>query len=155
MRFTHVNLIAQDWHRLAVFYETVFGCKRVPPERDLSGRWLEKATGVTAAKIAGIHLRLPGSGDSGPTLEIFQYGSSAPALAVRPDTPGFSHIAFAVEDVEKTAETIFQAGGRPIGELTVREIEGVGRLTMWYVTDPEGNIIELQNIQTAHSNAIV
>ena len=45
MRFTHVNLIAKDWKCLAAFYETVFGCQKVPPERNLSGKWLEKATG--------------------------------------------------------------------------------------------------------------
>jgi predicted enzyme related to lactoylglutathione lyase len=147
MRFTHVNLIAKDWKRLAAFYETIFACKRVPPERDLSGKWLEKATGVADAKIAGIHLRLPGGGDSGPTLEIFQYGVSPPAPEINPDTPGFSHIAFAVENVEKTAEKVFKAGGCPVGERTLREIDGVGLLTMWYVADPEGNIIELQNIR--------
>jgi len=114
MRFTHVNLIAKDWKRLAAFYETVFGCQKVPPERDLSGKWLEKATGVDAAKITGIHLRLPGVGGNGPTLEIFQYGALPPAPEINPDTPGFSHIAFAVENVEKTAERVFQAGGRPV-----------------------------------------
>jgi len=147
LRFTHVNLIASDWRRLAAFYESVFGCIKVPPERDLSGKWLEKATGVAGAKITGIHLRLPGGGKSGPTLEIFQYGTIPTPPAIHPDTPGFSHIAFAVDNVEKTADEVFQAGGRPVGDLTIREIGGVGRLTMWYVTDPEGNIIELQNIQ--------
>ncbi len=148
MRFTHVNLVAKDWKRLAAFYETIFGCKKVPPERDLSGKWLDKATGVADAKITGIHLRLPGCGDSGPTLEIFQYGVIPPVPEINPNTPGFSHIAFSVENVEETAAKLFQAGGRPVGKLTIREIEGVGLLTLWYVADPEGNIIELQNTQT-------
>ena len=147
MRFTHVNLIARDWKRLAEFYIDIFGCTKVQPERDLSGRWLDKATGVPEARITGIHLRLPGGGDKGPTLEIFQYGSRPPAPDVKPDTPGFSHIAFAVENVEETAEKVFSAGGRPVGERTVLEIEAVGLLTLWYVTDPEGNIIELQKIR--------
>ncbi len=149
MKFTHVNLIAKDWRRLAAFYESVLGCKRVPPERDLSGKWLDKATRVDAAKITGIHVRLPGGGDSGPTLEIFQYGRGQDARPATPDTPGFAHIAFAVDNVEETANQVFQAGGRPVGEFTVRQITGVGILTMWYVSDPEGNIIELQNIQPA------
>jgi predicted enzyme related to lactoylglutathione lyase len=148
MRFTHVNLIAKDWRRLAAFYETIFGCKRVPPERDLSGKWLDRATGVTDASISGIHLRLPGHGDNGPTLEIFQYGAASPTPGIQPDTPGFTHIAFAVDDVAETAARIFKAGGRPVGEFTVREVAGVGQLTMWYVADPEGNIIELQHIET-------
>jgi predicted enzyme related to lactoylglutathione lyase len=72
-RFAHVNLIAQDWRRLAAFYELVFGCRPVPPERQLAGAWLDAATGLVGARIQGAHLRLPGYGDAGPTLEIFQY----------------------------------------------------------------------------------
>jgi hypothetical protein len=36
-RYKYTNLIARDWQRLAQFYEDVFGCVRVPPERHLSG----------------------------------------------------------------------------------------------------------------------
>jgi catechol 2,3-dioxygenase-like lactoylglutathione lyase family enzyme len=68
----HVNLIARDWERLAAFYEIVFGCVRVPPERDLAGPWLDRATGVSGARIRGVHLRFSGNA-GGPTLEIFQF----------------------------------------------------------------------------------
>jgi predicted enzyme related to lactoylglutathione lyase len=65
--------------------------------------------------------------------------------ATFPNTPGFSHIAFAVDDVRAVARAIFERGGSPVGELTVREFPGVGLLTFQYVADPEGNIIEIQN----------
>jgi predicted enzyme related to lactoylglutathione lyase len=146
-KYTHTNLIAKDWKRLAAFYEEVFGCVPVPPERDLSGEWLDRATGVSGAHIRGIHLRLPGYGDSGPTLEVFQYDSTPHHPAVRPDTPGFSHIAFAVDDVAATAQAVLEHGGSAVGELTVREVPGVGLLTFQYVADPEGNIVEVQNWQ--------
>src|SRR6185436_9992827 len=74
-RFGHVNLVAADWRLLADFYERVFGCVFVPPERDLGGPVLEAGTGVPGATIRGAHLRLPGLGENGPTLEIFQYGA--------------------------------------------------------------------------------
>jgi hypothetical protein len=35
--YVHTNLIAHDWRALAEFYQQVFGCVPVPPERDLSG----------------------------------------------------------------------------------------------------------------------
>jgi predicted enzyme related to lactoylglutathione lyase len=144
IRFTHTNLIARDWLRVASFYEKAFGCTPVLPERDISGEWLEKATGVEKAHITGVHLRLPGFGDEGPTLEIFSYDTQAERPEIRSNTPGFSHIAFIVDDVAAKAEEIFAEGGQPFGELTVRKIPGVGVLTFWYVMDPEGNIIELQ-----------
>jgi hypothetical protein len=52
-KYTHTNLVARDWRRLADFYQEVFGCVPVPPERHLSGRWLEAATSVPNAEIRG------------------------------------------------------------------------------------------------------
>jgi catechol 2,3-dioxygenase-like lactoylglutathione lyase family enzyme len=143
-RFTHVNLIAQDWRRLAEFYEQVFGCTPVPPERDLEGQWLEEGTGVLGAHIRGIHLRLPGYSEGGPTVEIFQYDPEEERPAIMPNRPGWGHIAFSVEDVPAVRDAVIAAGGRGVGELVSVEIAGAGSITFAYVTDPEGNIIELQ-----------
>ena len=60
--YKHINIVARDWDKLAMFYETVFGCERVLPERHLSGNWLDKGTGVKDAAFSGVHLRLPGWG---------------------------------------------------------------------------------------------
>jgi predicted enzyme related to lactoylglutathione lyase len=144
-KYAHTNLIAKDWKRLSTFYQEVFGCVPIPPERDLSGEWLDKATGITGSHISGIHLRLPGYGDDEPTLELFQYGSMPEHPSVNPNTPGFSHIAFAVDDVPGTVQAVFHNGGSAVGELTVRDIPGLGLLTFQYVADPEGNMIEVQN----------
>ena len=73
--YGHTNLIARDWRTLAAFYERVFGCVPVPPVRDLEGDALERGTGVPGARLQGVHLRLPGCGDAGPTLEIFTYST--------------------------------------------------------------------------------
>lgn len=143
-KFTHTNVIAKDWKRLSFFYQEVFSCEPIFPERDLSGEWLDRAAGVDNAHIVGVHLRLPGYGDSGPTLELFQYDVMPERPSINPNTPGFSHIAFAVDDVAAMARAVFEHGGSAVGELIVREIPGVGRLTFQYVADPEGNIIEIQ-----------
>ena len=144
-RFTHVNLIAQDWRRLAAFYEQVFGCTPLPPERDLAGQWLEDSTGVLGAHIRGIHLRLPGTeAGSGPTLEILQYNHERERPATAPNRPGWGHIAFSVEDVAGARDAVIAAGGGTAGELVSVEIAGAGSITFAYVTDPEGNVIELQ-----------
>lgn len=142
--FKHTNLIARDWKRLAGFYEKVFGCVPVPPERDLSGKWLETATGVPDPRIRGIHLRLPGLGDMGPTLEIFQYTPQERQMKASVNRPGFAHIAFAVDDVPGARDEVVAEGGGTIGDPVTVEISGAGRITFVYVTDPEGNIIELQ-----------
>ena len=72
-RYGHTNLIASDWRALAAFYQDQFGRTPVPPERDFKGPELERGTGIPGAELRGAHLRLPGHGDEGPTLEIFNY----------------------------------------------------------------------------------
>jgi predicted enzyme related to lactoylglutathione lyase len=144
-RYVHTNLTARDWRRLARFYQEVFGCTPVPPERDLAGEWLERATGMPDAHIRGIHLRLPGYGEEGPTLEIFQYEGGPEAAAPAPNRPGFGHLAFAVEDVAAARQAVLTAGGGSIGELVSLPVPGAGTVTFVYLTDPEGNIIELQS----------
>ncbi len=143
-KYVHTNLIAQDWRRLAEFYEQVFGCIRVLPERNLSGKWLEDATGVPEAEIRGAHLRLPGYGDSGPTLEIFQYNHQQKKAPTEANCPGFTHIAFVVDNVAAARDAVLAAGGGIVGELTTVEISGARKITFVYLTDPEGNILELQ-----------
>jgi predicted enzyme related to lactoylglutathione lyase len=144
-RFVHTNLIAQDWKRLARFYEQVFGCTPIPPERNLAGQWLEEGTGVPNAQIRGMHLRFPGYGDEGPTLEIFQYNHQEERPKTAINRPGFAHIAFAVDDVESARDAVIAAGGGVVGEVVSVQVSGAGRVTFVYLTDPEGNIIELQS----------
>jgi catechol 2,3-dioxygenase-like lactoylglutathione lyase family enzyme len=144
--YVHTNLNAMDWQRLARFYESVFGCTPVPPERDLKEDWLAKGTGVPGAALRGIHLRLPGWGEDGPTLEIFTYtdmepGAGAPAA----NRPGYGHLAFRVPDVAAAREAVLAAGGHDLGQIVSVEVPGKGALTFVYMTDPEGNIIELQS----------
>ena len=143
-KFVHTNIIAQDWRRLADFYQQVLGCTPVPPERNLSGQWLDDGTGVPGAEIRGMHLRLPGYGEQGPTLEIFQYNHQQERPATAINRPGFAHIAFAVDDVQAARDAVLAAGGSTIGEVVEIEIAGAGRLRFAYVRDPEGNAIELQ-----------
>lgn len=143
-RYVHTNIVARDWKALARFYEKVFGCRPVPPERNLSGRWLEEATSITGAEIQGIHLRLPGHGEQGPTLEIFQYKQNEARPPTAVNRTGLAHLAFAVDDVETAQEAVLAAGGNAIGRIVSLDIAGAGSVKIVYLTDPEGNIIELQ-----------
>lgn len=142
--YTHTNLIARDWRKLADFYIQAFGCVFVPPERDLQGEPLEKGTGVPQAHITGAHLRLPGYGDTGPTIEIFSYNHLSDEGIRRVNRPGWSHLAFRVENVPEAVEEVKALGGALVGEIVTTPVGTDKSITWCYMTDPEGNIVELQ-----------
>lgn len=143
--YAHTNIIAEDWQRLARFYEEVLGCVPVPPQRQQAGDWLSKGTGVPNAALEGMHLRLPGHGDNGPTLEIYQYRHMEERPAPAANRKGLGHLAFAVDDVAAMRNQILAYGGRDLGQITETVVEGVGTITFIYMTDPEGNILEIQS----------
>jgi predicted enzyme related to lactoylglutathione lyase len=49
-----------------------------------------------------------------------------------------------VKDVAAAREAVLEAGGGALGDLVSVEIPDAGVITVVYLTDPEGNIIELQ-----------
>jgi predicted enzyme related to lactoylglutathione lyase len=50
-----------------------------------------------------------------------------------------------VDDVPAAREAVLQAGGQSVGEVVTLTNAAGQRLTWIYVTDPEGNIFELQS----------
>jgi catechol 2,3-dioxygenase-like lactoylglutathione lyase family enzyme len=105
---------------------------------------LEKGTGVPGAHLMGMHLRLPGGGEDGPTLEIYSYTPVADVGVKAINRPGYGHLAFQVDDLQKAREMVLEKGGRALGEIVTTPV-GTDRQVSWcYLTDPEGNAIELQ-----------
>ncbi len=144
-RFGHVNLVAADWRQLSRFYQEVFECVPVPPPRDQAGPWLDAGTGLTGAHLRGEHLRLPGLGDDGPTLEIYTYDQALPRPEPAPNRLGLGHLAFQVEDVAGTLRRVLDRGGRALGQVVSLPVPGKGTVTFVYAADPEGNLLELQS----------
>ena len=144
-KYSHTNLIARDWKKLSRFYQDVFGCVPVPPERHYRGHDLELGTGVPDAELHGEHLRLPGCGNDGPTLEIYTYSIQLSSDMPHVNRPGFGHIAFAVDNVALAQKRLVESGGSTIGSVVTLQTSGGARVTWCYVRDPEGNIVELQS----------
>ncbi|MDD2483959.1 MAG: VOC family protein [Eubacteriales bacterium] len=144
IRYVHTNIIARDWKSLSLFYQKVFGCKPVPPPRDICGEWIDKMTGIKKVHITGEHLALPGYEDPSPTLEIFSYNTMDLSNHKNINAVGLGHIAFEVDNIVETLRKVLTEGGSPLGEI-VQAVYPDGRTASFmYVKDPEGNIIELQ-----------
>jgi predicted enzyme related to lactoylglutathione lyase len=144
-KYVHTNLIAEDWRALSKFYQEIFGCIPVPPERDCQGEMLDAGTGISGARLHGVHLLLPGFGNNGPTLEIFTYTPQENRANTIVNRPGFVHIAFQVDDVIEARSIVVNAGGKPAGDVVTLTIATGAKVTWCYLTDPEGNLIELQS----------
>lgn len=145
IRYVHTNIVAKDWRRLADFYIKVFECTPLPPERNLSGSWIDALTGIDDVNIRGIHLSLPGY-DTGPTLEIFSYSpENNKVLPAEINRKGFAHIAFHVDSVERVLGVLLENGGSRLGDVIRKDYGSMGILTAVYAADPEGNFIEIQN----------
>ena len=145
MKYVHTNIISKDWRKLVEFYTQTFDCKIIPPIRQQSGSWLSQGTGVKNAKLRGAHLLLPGHGENGPTLEIYEYAEIVPQEPIVPNQRGLGHLAFEVDNVAVIVAKLKQYGGSTFGQITSRTIEGVGIITFVYARDPDGNLIEVQH----------
>ncbi|WP_158259106.1 VOC family protein [Flagellimonas meridianipacifica] len=148
MRYAHTNIVSADWKKLVAFYVEVFQCRLIPPIRRQSGKWLEKGMGLKDAQLEGAHLLLPGHGENGPTLEIYQHRTIENQKAILPNKRGFAHIAFEVDNVQEVLEDLIKYGGKSFGEITKKKVDDVGEITFVYARDPEGNLIELQHWNT-------
>ncbi len=143
--YVHTNIIAEDWKRLGDFYTRVFGCRFVPPERDYEGEALDAGTGLRKTRLRGAHFRLPGWGEDGPTLEIYNYRSLEPRVRLAVNRPGLGHIAFEVDDIGSAYQEVIANGGNNAGEIVTLTTKTGAKVTWCYMTDPEGNMIELQS----------
>jgi catechol 2,3-dioxygenase-like lactoylglutathione lyase family enzyme len=146
-RLAHVSITAKDLDRLAEFYRKALGFTEARPEKSFSGAWLEKGTGVPGASIRRVHLRLPGSSPDGALLELIEYsasidGSTPPAA----NRTGLRHIAIetgTAEELARLHDLVIEHGGSGLGDISENHIDGLGTVTFVYMTDPEGNIVEL------------
>ena len=143
-KYAHVNIISKDWKLLCEFYQEVFDCEPVSAERDHHGEPIDLLTGMSKVRIRGRHLRMPGFGENAPTIEIFSFNQDEKDYPKMLNRLGFSHLAFEVDDLDQRREKVKKFGGSDYGEKVTIDISGVGELTLIYMTDPEGNIIELQ-----------
>jgi len=144
IKYVHTNIVAKDWKKLADFYIRVFGCVVVPPIRIYKGKDLDFAVNIKDVELNGVHLKLPGYHKYGPTLEVFSYNPSQSKQKRKVNTPGITHIAFEVSDVNKAHKKVIESGGKKVGKIITLTRSDGKKVTWCYVKDPEGNMIELQ-----------
>lgn len=143
-KLLHVNINAKDWKKVAAFYEEVFGCIPMPPQKKISGDYAAGLTGLEGSDIEGMVLAFPDDPE-GTQLEIFQYNIQDDSSPKTINLTGIGHIAIDVDDIDQVTEKLIAAGGAYVGKQIHRTYDDKPDLFIHYVKDCEGNIIELMD----------
>lgn len=142
----HVALLTADFDRMLAFYRDVVGGELVHEREwdEAKGDDLELLSRVTGIpgrpRLRSAILRLGNA-----FLEIQQYLEPAGRADVEerpPQDPGIRHFALDVVDIEAEVERLAAAGMRFVGPVQ----QPGGRIKSIYGRDPDGNIVEVQEI---------
>ncbi|MBK7632609.1 MAG: hypothetical protein IPJ23_18320 [Ignavibacteriales bacterium] len=75
--------------------------------------------------LRGVHLRLPGYKTNGPTLEIFSYSPVLKKQNRKVNTPGLTHLAFEVNNVNIAYKMVIENGGNKVGKtISLKRSDG-------------------------------
>ncbi|WP_150526623.1 VOC family protein [Roseibium sediminis] len=143
MKLLHICLVARDSEALAAFYQTVFTCKIKREAKVIPAELVERGTEVKNSDVTSIWLSF--SDCDRPFLEILEFDTQPEPKLTAVNTPGFGHLSFQVDDIASTLESILANGGSQIGELTTLKA-GDTDIKILFVRDPEGNILELEEV---------
>lgn len=145
-RFRHVALVAEDMPTLIDFYTQVLGFE-VKRRYEVKTADFQRGVGVPGAEAMGVHLSLP---NSPVELELFQFIAPRlpPAGAPLPaNQPGYRHMALVVDNIQAAYAELKAKGITFLSEpITFKEPKEVAGFQFVYFRDPEGNIIELNQL---------
>jgi len=136
----HVAINVHDLDRMLAFYTEGLGFEAVHPPRP----WRDNALIDAAIDVPGSAGRTVMLRAGTCYLELFQYEAPAPTVTqpLRPFDKGYTHFCIDVTDIAATCEHLKRHGmtfpADPVDFGPARAIYG---------RDPEGNIIEVQELE--------
>ena len=142
MRLRHSAIVVENFDRMLSFYQSID--LELDSRQVEQGDFIDSLVGIFNAKIETAKLNFPGGGK----LEILHYHShkvekSSKHLSV--NKIGHSHIAITVDDISHVVDRIIQLGGSLIN---LPAISPDGLVSECYCRDPEGNILEIVEVQS-------
>ncbi|MQA85505.1 MAG: bleomycin resistance protein [Streptosporangiales bacterium] len=134
----HTGITVSDLDRSVAFYRDVMGFPVTETIR-LGGELVAQVTGLPEAEIDIVFVTAPGH-----TIELLSYvkPEDRARSTLRPCDPGFFHLCFMVDDIDRVVETVGAAGFEPAGPVpTVQHGPKKGRRAI-YTRDPDGVVLE-------------
>ena len=144
-RFRHIALIVKSMDSMLTFYQDVLGCVK---KRDfvIGSEEFRRGIGIPDATARCVHLTIP---NSDVEIELFEFHESSDSLTQPPriNDPGYRHFAIVVEDMDEAVTALKRKGvvfhSNPIRFEQPADIRG---FSFVYIRDPEGNIIEINQL---------
>lgn len=141
----HVAMHTANMDRLVDFYERAFGFKPVTEPMSWSNEpEIDAAIGVPGSAARQVMLK------AGTCfIEVFEYSSppARDAEPLRPNDRGYTHFCVDVTDIHAEYERL-KAEGMTFAKDSPLEM---GDLKAVYGKDPDGNVIEIQEVTPGHS----
>ena len=137
-RIDHINLVVSDLEQATDFFRRLGFA--VAHRGDLEGRWISAIVNLEDVRASYVRLCLP---RSDVTLELIRYHhppSPAVQAESRPNRIGIRHIAFEVEDIDKTVAALRHEGVTFFGDVQTYPETGK---KLVYFHGPDDIIIEL------------
>jgi catechol 2,3-dioxygenase-like lactoylglutathione lyase family enzyme len=140
----HVGLSTPDLDRLLEFYRDVMGFEVVMSTQWRDREIVDRMVGLQGSAARQVMLK---AGNA--FLELFEYESPTPRPAVADRNPadhGYTHFCIDVVDIDAEYERLsksamtFHAPPPTVDELGQRRLRAI------YARDPDGNIVELQEV---------
>jgi len=145
-KFRHVALVVRDLDKMVDFYAQALGFE-VKRRFQIKSSDFQKGIGVPGAEAKGVHIIVP---NSTVEIELFQFtvppapGYDSPLPA---NQPGYRHIALIVDKLEEAYSELKTRGVTFLSEpIRVKEPKEVAGFQFVYFRDPEGNIVELNQL---------
>ena len=137
----HTAISTGNFDRLVAFYCDLLGAVAVAPPGDISGEAFDAVVDLRQAKARVVMLRLGNA-----FIELFEYANPAGKIG-DPNRPvsdhGLTHICFDVTDLSAEYERLKAAGVH--FHCAPQPMMG-GRSWTTYARDPDGNVIEFQEV---------
>jgi glyoxylase I family protein len=134
----HIGINTSDLDRLADFYARAFGFR---PAMDQAISWRDNAIIDRTTGVHGSVARMLMMEAGNLYLELLEYSAPSPrsAAPLAPNDRGYTHLAIDVIGIEEEMERLAALGMVFLSQ----EPMTFGRLRAVYGRDPDGNLIEL------------
>ena len=140
----HVAICTPDLDRLAAFYTDVVGFTEV-----MNTSWSDRPIVDRIINLRGSAARQIMLQTGNAYLELFQYESPVGTTADPDRTPasqGYTHFCLDVIDIDAEYERLRNNGMTFHGPPPTSEELGSNHIRAIYARDPDGNIVELQEV---------